>query len=161
MRLTPIPESDFASSKSSPAEKALQEAPRGERRGVAPPSFDRDAALGAAMRVFWERGYEAASIFDLVSAMGVSPPRLYRAFHAKAPAIVVATHEARFPGRSHRPAQDCLPLNVHSLVASSALDSVQCSARHDWRDTRIDPESALAIAPWCVITSFSHQQELL
>ena len=48
-----------------------------------PLSFDRDAALETAMHVFWERGYEAASIADLTSAMGITPPSLYTAFGDK------------------------------------------------------------------------------
>src|ERR1700712_2532842 len=49
-----------------------------------PLSFDRDAVLEQAMHVFWERGYEAASIADLTSAMGITPPSLYAAFGDKA-----------------------------------------------------------------------------
>lgn len=49
-----------------------------------PLSFDRDAALEQAMHVFWERGYEAASIADLTNAMGITPPSLYTAFGDKA-----------------------------------------------------------------------------
>lgn len=48
-----------------------------------PLSFDRDAALEQAMHVFWERGYEAASISDLTAAMGITPPSLYTAFGDK------------------------------------------------------------------------------
>ena len=48
-----------------------------------PLSFDRDAALEKAMHVFWERGYEAASISDLTAAMGITPPSLYTAFGDK------------------------------------------------------------------------------
>ncbi|WP_420998230.1 TetR/AcrR family transcriptional regulator [Cupriavidus sp. 30B13] len=48
-----------------------------------PLSFDRDAALQAAMLLFWRRGYEAASISDLTAAMGITPPSLYTAFGDK------------------------------------------------------------------------------
>jgi AcrR family transcriptional regulator len=48
-----------------------------------PLSFDRETALERAMHVFWEHGYEAASISDLTAAMGISPPSLYSAFGDK------------------------------------------------------------------------------
>jgi AcrR family transcriptional regulator len=48
-----------------------------------PLSFDRDAALERAMNVFWEHGYESASINDLTAAMGITPPSLYTAFGDK------------------------------------------------------------------------------
>src|ERR1700712_982668 len=48
-----------------------------------PLSFDRETALENAMHVFWERGYEAASIADLTAAMGITPPSLYTAFGDK------------------------------------------------------------------------------
>jgi AcrR family transcriptional regulator len=48
-----------------------------------PLSFDREAALDKAMHVFWEKGYEAASIADLTAAMGITPPSLYTAFGDK------------------------------------------------------------------------------
>ncbi len=48
-----------------------------------PLSFDRQAALEKAMHVFWERGYEAASIADLTAVMGITPPSLYTAFGDK------------------------------------------------------------------------------
>jgi AcrR family transcriptional regulator len=48
-----------------------------------PISFDKDAALGAAMLLFGERGYEGTSMADLTDAMGVSPSSIYAAFGDK------------------------------------------------------------------------------
>jgi AcrR family transcriptional regulator len=48
-----------------------------------PRSFDEEAALDVAMRLFWERGYEGASMADLAKAMKLSPPSIYAAFGDK------------------------------------------------------------------------------
>lgn len=48
-----------------------------------PPAFDRDRALERAMRVFWRKGFEGASLIDLTSAMAIRPPSLYAAFGNK------------------------------------------------------------------------------
>ena len=48
-----------------------------------PREFDRDAALEAAMLVFWRKGFAAASMNDLCEAMGIRSPSLYAAFGSK------------------------------------------------------------------------------
>jgi TetR/AcrR family transcriptional repressor of nem operon len=45
--------------------------------------FDRDQALRSAAEVFWDRGYEAASTDELLTAMGVGRQSMYNAFGDK------------------------------------------------------------------------------
>src|SRR3954470_22891429 len=56
----------------------LAKRPRGRPR-----TFDRDQALARAMQAFWEKGYEAASMQDLLGAREISAPSLYAAFGDK------------------------------------------------------------------------------
>ena len=48
-----------------------------------PREFDRDAALEAAMLLFWRKGFAVTSMNDLCVAMGVRSPSLYAAFGSK------------------------------------------------------------------------------
>jgi AcrR family transcriptional regulator len=48
-----------------------------------PISFNKDAALEAAMLLFWEHGFEGTSMADLTRAMGLNPSSIYAAFGDK------------------------------------------------------------------------------
>ena len=59
--------------------------PRGRPR-----EFDIDKALDQAIRVFREHGYNATSIGDLISAMGLASGSIYKAFKDKRAVFLAA-----------------------------------------------------------------------
>lgn len=48
-----------------------------------PRVFDMDEALDKALKIFWERGYEGASLSELTETLGINKPSLYAAFGNK------------------------------------------------------------------------------
>ena len=48
-----------------------------------PRSFEIDEALDSAIELFWDRGYEATSMADLMEAMGLQKGSIYKAWKDK------------------------------------------------------------------------------
>jgi TetR/AcrR family transcriptional repressor of nem operon len=68
---------------------AASHSPTGRARGR-PREFDMDEALDGAIRLFRERGYNAASIGDLTVAMGLASGSIYKAFKDKREVFLAA-----------------------------------------------------------------------
>jgi len=69
--------------------------PRGRPR-----TFDKAQALDTAMRMFWQHGYEGASVAALAAQIGVTVPSLYLAFGNKQSLFMQAVdHYGRYNGR--------------------------------------------------------------
>ncbi len=58
-----------------------------------PQEFDTGQALRSAMHVFWSKGYEAASLADILTATGLSKSSLYATFGDKR-ALFLAAFDA-------------------------------------------------------------------
>jgi AcrR family transcriptional regulator len=48
-----------------------------------PRKFDKDLALDIVMKVFMQKGYEATSLTDITTALGINRPSIYAAFGNK------------------------------------------------------------------------------
>ncbi len=81
-----------------------------------PRSFDVDAALDAALLLFWRRGYEGTSLAALTEAMGINVPSLYAAFGNK---------EALFQRVVDRYIQTAASYLPRALAAPTAREAVQ------------------------------------
>jgi len=57
-----------------------------------PYEFDREETLSKAMEVFWEKGYKATSVQDLVDRMGIKRGSIYNTFGDKQ-SLFIATLE--------------------------------------------------------------------
>ena len=105
-----------------------KEKPGARRRGR-PRSFDRDEALDRAVLVFWEKGYEGASIEDLRQAMNINPPSLYAAFGSKRELFLAAIDRYANTFGSRPFGAFCLEPDVRDAVAKLFETSINCATQ--------------------------------
>lgn len=90
-----------------------------------PRGFDTDAALGAALQVFWKYGYDAASLVHLRTAMGISSASFYAAFASKDALFeLVLERYASSYGQATAPAAD------EALAPRTAIEQTLTRSAH-------------------------------
>jgi AcrR family transcriptional regulator len=80
--------------------------------------YDRDAALDAALTLFWEKGFHATSLKDLEGALEMKPGSIYAAFTSKERLYLLALE--RYFERSRMAFQDHVRHAASPLAALSS-----------------------------------------
>ena len=119
--------------KASPGEAKPARKPRGRPR-----SFDREAALMAAMEVFWEKGFDGASVSELCAAMDLNPPSLYSAFGDKEKLFLEAADRYSSQNRESCPYCD-------EPTARGAVEKMLTHAAHEFTESSEHPRGCLML----------------
>ena len=84
-----------------------------------PRSFDEEQAIDSAMRVFWEKSYEGATMADLTEATGLNRSSIHAAFGSKEGLFLKVVERYWEGPMSHIPkalAEPTLPRVVEALI---------------------------------------------
>ncbi|WP_410016122.1 TetR/AcrR family transcriptional regulator [Sodalis sp. C49] len=111
----------------------------GKPRGR-PRSFDREAVLDRAMRLFWLRGYESTSMAELLKVMQVTTPSVYSAFGDKEHLFLEAI--ARYIDGPARYQAEALK----EKTARAAVERILSQAVESIADTSTPPGCMLALS---------------
>jgi AcrR family transcriptional regulator len=104
-----------------------------------PREFDRDAALEAAMLLFWRKGFATTSMNDLCEAMGIRSPSLYAAFGSKEGLYLEAVdHYVRTVGP---PVWDRL---AEGATARAGVENLLLAATESLPKSRATPAGCMA-----------------
>jgi AcrR family transcriptional regulator len=105
-----------------------------------PRGFDRDAALEAAMFLFWRKGFAATSMNDLCDAMGIASPSLYAAFGSKEALYLEAVeHYAEIKGA---PVWDKL---AEGTTARAGIEKLLIAGTESLPKSRATPAGCMAV----------------
>ena len=117
-----------------------------------PLSFDREEVLDAAVQVFWDKGYEGASLDDLTHAMGINRPSLYSKFGNKHELFMLAIdrYVATITSRQLVPLMEAS--DVRQAISGYLRQVIQCVASNDW------PAGCLVVS---VATEASERDEIV
>ena len=96
---------------------------------VRPREFQEDKALEKAMLLFWEKGYEATSLSDLTTSMGIQKPSIYAAFGDKKDLFEAALrkyiHEHATFIRRHLQSGSSVKEAIHTLFQEIVAQAYQ------------------------------------
>ena len=92
-----------------------------------PREFELDVAARDAMNVFWDRGYEAASLPDLIEGTGLSRGSIYKAFGDKKGLLLAALDLYAADGLKQTADLLSQPGSVKAAIRASLLRYVQLS----------------------------------
>ena len=104
------------------------------RRSGRPRAFDPEKGVATAMRLFWEKGYDAVGVAELAQTIGINPPSLYAAFGSKKALFErtldhYAATQAQFFGRLANPDGPAFETLVGVLEAAALSCTADRSAR--------------------------------
>lgn len=96
-----------------------------------PREFDIDQALNQAMEVFWQKGYEATSMSDLMNATGLHKGSIYQTFGSKHELFLAALN--LYLKQMHDYKRELLtsaatPLDGIRAVAHGMVDLTDCES---------------------------------
>src|SRR5829696_8134397 len=99
-----------------------------------PKQFDPDAAAQEAMEAFWERGYAATSVNDLLAEMGLNRGSLYGTFGDKKKLFLAALEKyAEQRGGEFREAL-ARPGSAKSAIRDFIATAAEtCAGKDGWR----------------------------
>jgi AcrR family transcriptional regulator len=105
-----------------------------------PRGFDRDAALEAAMLLFWRKGFATTSMSELCDAMRVNSPSLYAAFGSKEALYLEAIeHYVQTIGP---PVWDKL---LEATTARAGIENLLIAATDSLPKSRATPAGCMAV----------------
>jgi TetR/AcrR family transcriptional repressor of nem operon len=109
--------------------------------------FDPDAALQAALELFWERGYEATSMGDLVEHLGVARASLYATFGNKHQLYLKALDRYRASGDASPVERLSQPGPALPAVRALVRDYARAAACDELRRGCFVLNTAIELAP--------------
>lgn len=93
-----------------------------------PKSFNQDKALEQAMHLFWEKGFEATSIQDLVDRLGINRQSLYDTFGDKKQLFLKSLNLYRSQGKAPLLPKDITVRQIFTHIFQDIIDmSIQDS----------------------------------